>query len=144
MGRSAWCRESGESRFGQAGRPPDLAADGVDRVLGALSDEPTATVRGVLSAVVSDSTADRRPLDRVLEDAGVGRLIAELRDRGLVPAGEAAQRVRLAVGTILAFAALSSGPGLSGRGERELLIAFVTAGLRATPAVSGGPGHRAR
>ncbi|MGW4059191.1 hypothetical protein ACWEGE_12970 [Amycolatopsis sp. NPDC004747] len=96
-----------------------------------LSEEPASAVQGVLSAVASDSTAGRRPLDRVLEDPGVGRLIGELRDRGLVPAGQAAQRVRLAVGAILAFAALSSGPGLSGRAERERLVAFVAAGLRA-------------
>lgn len=97
----------------------------------ALSEEPASAVQGVLSAVASDSTAGRRPLDRVLEDPGVGRLIGELRDRGLVPAGEAAQRVRLAVGAILAFAALSSGSGLFGRAERERLVAFVAAGLRA-------------
>ncbi|NBH03246.1 TetR family transcriptional regulator [Amycolatopsis sp. SID8362] len=97
----------------------------------ALSDEPASAVQGVLSAVAADSTAGRRPLDRILEDPGVGRLIGELRGRGLVPAGEAAQRVRLAVGTILAFAALSSGSGLSDRAEREQLVAFVTAGLRA-------------
>ncbi|WP_224389750.1 TetR/AcrR family transcriptional regulator [Pseudonocardia sp. ICBG1293] len=95
-----------------------------------LHHEPAVAVRAVLAVVALDATADRRLLDRVLDDPGVGALTEELALRRLVPAEEMTERVRLAVGTVLAFSALSAGADPSRDGGRERLIAFVAAGLR--------------
>ncbi|WP_267423609.1 MULTISPECIES: TetR/AcrR family transcriptional regulator [unclassified Curtobacterium] len=118
-----------------AGLPAPRNVDGVIRAfvepLEILALDSNSAMQPLMHAMVLDADGVGHPLERVLIDPGVTRLVDEL--ESCLPeldSGEVRARVRLAVATILAVVTSRSESSVWHRAPLDALVRFVGAGLR--------------